>query len=587
MLLALIAGLVGVPSLLADRRRRPPPRPSPSVAASPGRTAKASSGDPSRSARSTARTQADRDLVALVFSGLVRNGPDGTIVPDLAERWSVDPTGATLDVPPARRRALARRRAGHRRGRRVHDPTSSRTRPTRARRRLVERGHGRRAIGAHDGRRSRSTTPLGGFLQAATQPIAPAHLLAGVPVDELADDPFGQQPIGSGPFAVASLDDDAAELDPGGHGRRPTASPAPGRSPRRDRLAGDRPRRRPADASRAVPGRHRVPLLRRPDALADGLSRGRARRRLGPAAGDDRASSATAAAAGLLRYPGSTLTAVLLNLRPGHPEFARSGGPRRRCSRRSTGGRSSSTRSRWPPRRRRGPIPPSSALFDPAADPAVPYDRGRRAGRRSRRPAGRRRPTAGTCPGRRRRRRSSCSARTRRPTRPRSRRPAAVARDWTALGLAVTHVPLPPGEFVTGRLAERRVQAAVGDVTIGLDPDLYPLLASSQTVTGGSNVIGLQDPALDKLLVAARGPGTDAGREGRLRGAPEAARDGPLPAPAGLRGRVDRGPRHASADPSIRQVADPADRFWDVLTWRLAAAGKPVAHGSTPRWRNW
>ena len=47
-------------------------------------------------------------------------------------------------------------------------------------------------------------------------------------------------------------------------------------------------------------------------------------------------------------------------------------------------------------------------------------------------------------------------------------------------------------------------------MTVGLDPDLYPLLASSQTVTGGSNVIGLQDPALDKLLVAARGPGTDA-----------------------------------------------------------------------------
>ena len=36
---------------------------------------------------------------------------------------------------------------------------------------------------------SRSTTPLGGFLQAATQPIAPAHLLAGIPVDQLADRP--------------------------------------------------------------------------------------------------------------------------------------------------------------------------------------------------------------------------------------------------------------------------------------------------------------------------------------------------------------------------------------------------------------
>ena len=23
--------------------------------------------------------------------------------------------------------------------------------------------------------------------------------------------------------------------------------------------------------------------------------------------------------------------------------------------------------------------------------------------------------------------------------------------------------------------------------------------------------------------------------------------------------------------PSVNQVADPADRFWDVLTWRLAA----------------
>src|SRR6185503_6073372 len=57
-------------------------------------------------------------------------------------------------------------------------------------------------------------TPLGGFLQAATQPIAPAHILAGIPVDELADQPFSRQPIGSGPFAVASLSDDAADLIP-------------------------------------------------------------------------------------------------------------------------------------------------------------------------------------------------------------------------------------------------------------------------------------------------------------------------------------------------------------------------------------
>ena len=46
----------------------------------------------------TARTQVDRDLVALIFSGLVRNGPAGTIVPDLAERWSVDDGGKTWTV---------------------------------------------------------------------------------------------------------------------------------------------------------------------------------------------------------------------------------------------------------------------------------------------------------------------------------------------------------------------------------------------------------------------------------------------------------------------------------------------------------
>ena len=83
----------------------------------------------------TARTQVDRDLVALVFSGLVRNGPDGTIVPDLAERWSVDATGKTWTVDlrddarwhdgePVTADDVA-----------VHDPRPSRTRPTPARRR--------------------------------------------------------------------------------------------------------------------------------------------------------------------------------------------------------------------------------------------------------------------------------------------------------------------------------------------------------------------------------------------------------------------------------------------------------------------
>ena len=142
--------------------------------------------------------------------------------------------------------------------------------------------------------------------------------------------------------------------------------------------------------------------------------------------------------------------------------------------------------------------------------------------------------------------------------------------DWTALGLAVIHVACRPPSSSTGRLATGDFSAAVGDVTVGLDPDLYPLLASSQTGTGGSNIIGLQDPALDRLLVAARGPGTDEDRKAAYSSAREAARGGSIPAADGVRRRVDRGPRHGRRT-VVRQVADPADRFWDVLTWRLAA----------------
>src|SRR5699024_7165344 len=89
----------------------------------------------------------------------------------------------------------------------------------------------------------------------------------------------------------------------------------------------------------------------------------------------------------------------------------------------------------------------------------------------------------------------------------------AVVRDWQDIGLTVTHVPLAPGVFVTERLATGSFQVAIADVRVGLDADLYPLLASSQTLKGGSNVMGVQDPVLDKLLVKARAPGPEASRK--------------------------------------------------------------------------
>ena len=92
-LLALIAGLVGLPSM--NPAAAPVASPSASTGSAIARPYREGVlGRPVSVSPLSARTQADRDLISLVFSGLVRNGPSGTIVPDLAERWSVDPTGA-------------------------------------------------------------------------------------------------------------------------------------------------------------------------------------------------------------------------------------------------------------------------------------------------------------------------------------------------------------------------------------------------------------------------------------------------------------------------------------------------------------
>src|SRR5258705_1579925 len=127
-----------------------------------------------------ARTQVDRDLVALAFDGLVRLGPDGTIIPDLAARWTSDPSGRTWTF---QLRADARWPDGQPVNAdhvaftvwTIRDPTY--------------RGPGAGSWNevtatAVRGRtvRFNLATPIGGFLPLATQPIAPAPLLRPVPI---------------------------------------------------------------------------------------------------------------------------------------------------------------------------------------------------------------------------------------------------------------------------------------------------------------------------------------------------------------------------------------------------------------------
>ena len=562
VLLAMIAGLVGIPAVL-------PGAPTAALATPSAGTPQARPyregvlGRPVSVSPFSERSQADRDLVALVFSGLVRNGPAGTIVPDLAEHWSVDPSGSIWTF-------VLRRDARWQDGEAVTSADVAFTIRTLQDPSYTGPGAGSwNEVSVHtvDSQTVVFTldTPLGGFLQAATQPIAPAHLLADVPIADLAAAPFGRQPVGSGPFAVASLDQDAAELIPA---VSVLDAPATSASPAAtdDSLAQPAPTRRPGAPIPYLAGIE-LRFFDDPAALAQAYRAGNldGASGLSPAMTSELASGPDSHA---LHYPGSTLTAVLLNLRPGHPEFA---SPAVRAALLAAIDRATLVRTAFSAAAglATSPIPPSSPLFDRAAGSPVPYDPVAAAA--ALKAAGW---TLANDGWHLPKVKTPIDIELLSPDR--ASNPVAfdtaegVAHDWKAIGIGVHHVALAPGAFANDRLATGKFSAAVGDVSVGLDPDLYPLLASSQTVKGASNVIGLQDPTLDALLVAARKPGTMAERLAAYAALQEQLVKGVYLLPLAFADE-SVAVRDAVQGPSVREVGDAADRFWDVLTWRLAA----------------
>lgn len=513
-----------------------------------------------------ARSAADRALVALIFRGLVRLGPGNSIVPDLAVRWDVDPTGATWtfhlrpgltwqDGEPLTSDDVVFTLQA------LSDPDYT-------------------GPGASSWREVTATatdpltvvlqlaTPLGGFLQAATQPIAPAHLLAQDAPADLASDPFGRLPIGSGPFQLTSLDNARAlltaatpfEPDTGDGGGpnfntpRPTDSlttPIPS-------LAGGDPR----------PYLSGIKFIFFDDVAS--LRAAWDQGTLDAASGLTPADAATLGAtphARILRYPGSTLLAVELDLRPARAEF-RDAAVRRALLEAidrdaivaqvlaGLGNRADSL------------IPPSSSMFDPAVNPPVPYDL--TAAKAALVAAGWKQAGA-----------SWIVKGGKTPLTIDLLSPekvanpvafdvaAAVVEGWRALGLDARQIPLPADELLGTRLRPGGFQASIIPLVIGLDPDLYPLLASTQTRTGGSNVSGLQDPALDKLLAAARAPGSDAARAAAYKALEARLTAGDFILPIAFRDELVVA-RDTVIGPTSRPVGASGDRFWDVLTWRLA-----------------
>jgi peptide/nickel transport system substrate-binding protein len=554
--LVILAGAVAWPALTPAAV--PSPSPSPELPAVPAYR-EGMVGRPTSVSPFGARTVADRSLVALVFSGLVRLGPGETLVPDLAERWTVDETGGdyTFTLRPDARWHDGEPVTAADVAFTIHalqDPAY--TGPGAASWRDV-------TVTAIDDLtvRMELANPIGGFLLAATQPIAPAHLLEGVPADQLPTNPFGQQPVGNGPYRLVSWNAGEAILEaflpPAGE---EAATSAP------DSLASPTPTPTPGRPLPYLPALE-LRFFVDPAELVAAYRAGDldAAVELPPAEaltlGADDGSR-------LLRYPRSTLTSVLFDLRPTRREFQ---DPRTRLGLLQAIDRDAIVTEQVSGLgvRADAPIPPSSWAFDATKSPSVATDV--KAAAKNLTAAGWKRLKSGAwaAPG-------TTAAYTLELISPdETSNPVAwdvanaVAEDWRGIGMNVDVVGLPPADLVGERLQKGDFATALLDVRVGLDPDLYPLLASTQVVAGGSNVSGLQDATLDAKLVAARAPGDDAARK-----AAYADLQGYLAENQFLLPLVWRDEavalRDAVLGPTVRRLGDPADRYYDVLTWRLA-----------------
>lgn len=555
-LLLVLAVLVGGIVLAGFERPGPSPTPVPSpsaAAATPPPYREGVLGRPDSVSPLTARSRAARDLVALAFSGLVRPGPGDSWVPDLAERWSSDEDGRTWTF-------VLRPDAAWQDGVPITSADVAFTISL-----LKDPAYEGPAAGSWsevsvstpDPRTVtfRLSTPLAGFLELARQPIVPAHLLEGVPADRLAGHPSVLQPIGSGPFRIVSWSADRALLEAAGFAAVPDEGLAPSPAPTVSLT------RRPLPDLGAIEMRYfgteadLVAAYRRGELdAAVGLS-AQAARELGSQPGSR-----------LLRYPTTTLSAVVLNLRVAHRELRDARARRALLAALDRGALIDRVLAGLAVQAD-GLIPPTAWAYDAAKNPTVPHSSSTaRAGLRDagwslvgdtwRAPGATEpyaleliSPSAGANPT------AAATA-------------ATIAADWRAVGLEVEVVELDPAAY-SARLRSGDFDAAIVDVALGEEPDLYPLLASSQTVGGGPNVSGLQDPQLDRLLTAARAPGDEATR----RAAFEALQDY-LAANLFLLPLYWRQEAVVLADrvegPAVRPLGDLSDRFWDVLTWRLA-----------------
>jgi ABC-type transport system substrate-binding protein len=556
----------------------------------------------------TARSQVDQDLVALVFRGLTKEGPDGTIVPDLAT-WALSDDGRTY----------------------TFQLTSTATwddgQPVTAADvvftiGLIQDGQydgpvGSSWQGVHAIADSATTVrftmtlPIASFLRQAELPILPSHLLKGTPVTKLADSSYSAKPVGDGSYKILELDSAHALLQRVATvAATPTAnpsaqlssSPSSSPSPIAFRTATPVPARSVAPTATPKPTPTPTPSPTPPptptptptatptpiplasgavvtdvtdielifyDDMASAAAAFRAGRldAVGGMTPDMTDTALKEAGSRLVPFRESSLLSVVLNQRQTHPELR---DVNVRTGLLSAIDRQALLGSVFEGRGTVADIPLPSWAREYDSTSAMPTPFSVTDAENYLTTANWVNSSAGwTIP-------KATSVYTldlltlNEASNPMVYRTAqAVAASWRAIGLTVTIDAVPTANYVQ-RLTNGDFAAAVVDFEVGLDPDLGPLLLSSQIGSGGSNVAGLQDKILDPMLMDVRKTIDPATRPATISTLekyisttvpilPLVFRDYDLVVSSRVR------------NVTSNQISDASGRFWDVIDWRLSS----------------
>jgi ABC-type transport system substrate-binding protein len=606
--LLLILVIVGAALVFPTPNSNPTGSAHPSVLAVPYREGVV--GRPSSINPLTARSQVDQDLVALLFRGLVKNGPDGSVVPDLATDWATSDDGHTYTFQ-------IRNDAFWEDGEPV---TSADVVFTIG---LLQDANYSGPVGSSwqgihasaDGLFTvhfTMTLPIAGFLRQATLPILPSHLLKGTPVAKLADSAYSANPTGDGPYRIVNIDSEhvllarvpsvkavplptpspspsvrpsasqnatptptvtkaaPASLAPGANPTLtpvPTASPTPFSTPTPAPTATPTPMPLPSGATLDEMTAIEIVFFDDAQSAVDAFRAGKIDV-VGGLTPEQTDAAAATAGARIVPYRWASLVSVVVNQRSDHPELrdvnVRTGLleaiDRKTLLTKVLAGRGSHADL---------PIPNWSPAFDPGAVTAAPYDVIDAQNYFT--TAGWVRTAAGwTAP------KAKTTFRLELLTPTEASHPILyhtaqqVAADWRAIGLDVVIDAVPLNNYLD-RLGSGLYSTAVTIFEVGLDSDLGPMLLSSQVGSGGSNVSGLVDKTLDQLLLTARKTTDDTGHQAALSAVekyisttvpilPLCFRDYDLVVGSRVRGL------------DSNDLGDPSGRFWDVIDWRLASA---------------